>query len=200
MPRLPRCRQVVGCAILLLATGLIGWVAQSEIVLVTSEQNGEIAVTSRALREDDFRNARLQLLRSRERLDEVVSAARTQFEAIVLLRAWARRQWEPGGTFYYPPWDAVEILDLARKYDNRGFCAQYAVLLLQACQSMGIHARYVDLPGHFVVAAWSDDFDRWVVMDPTNDISYEKDGVPMRGRDLYRAYWRDDIGGLVELD
>ncbi len=183
-----------------MAAGLIGWVAQSEIVLVTSEHNGEFAASSYSLREDDFHHPRLQLLRSREKLDEVVSSATSQFETIVLLRAWARRQWEPGGSFYYPPWDAVEILDLARKHGNRGFCAQYAIVFLQACQSLGIHARYVDLPRHFVVAVWSDDYNRWVLMDPTNDIDYEMDGAPMRGRDLYRAYWRDDVRGIVQVD
>ncbi len=65
---------------------------------------------------------------------------------------------------------------------------------------MGIHARYVDLPGHFVVAVWSDDFNRWVVMDPTNDLHYEEDGVPMRGRDVYRAYWTGDNHGIVSVD
>jgi len=182
------------------ATVLIGWLAQTEILLVTNEHNGEFPVSSYALREDDFHHPRLRQLRSREKLDEVVSTAKTQFEKIVLLRRWAHRQWKMGATFYYPPWDAVEILDLARKHDNKGFCAQYAIVFLQACQSMGIHARYVDLPGHFVVAVWSDEFNRWVVMDPTNDLHYEKDGVPMRGRDLYRAYWTGDNGEILEVD
>src|SRR2546425_4815526 len=132
-------------AVSVLALGLMGWVAQSEIVLVTSEHNGEFGVSSYTLREDDFNHPRLRLLRSREKLDEVVSTAETQFETIVLLRAWTRRQWDPGRRFYYPPWDAVEILDLARKYGNGGFCAQYAIVFLQACQSLAIHARYVDL-------------------------------------------------------
>ncbi len=184
----------------MIAAGLIVWLAQSEILLVTSEHNGEFPVSSYALREDDFHHPRLRLLRSREKLDEVVSTAKTQFEKIVLLRAWVHRQWKIGGSFHYPPWDAVEILGLARQHDNRGFCAQYAIVFLQACQSLGIHARYVDLPGHFVVAVWSDDFNRWVVMDPTNDLHYEKDGVPMRGRDLYRAYWTGDIHGIIQVD
>jgi hypothetical protein len=175
------------------------WVTQAEFVLVTDEQNGEFPVSPYALREDDFHHPHLALLRRRERLD-VVAGARTQFETIVRLRAWARRQWEAGADFYYPPWDAVEILDLARLHDNHGFCAQYAVVFLQACQSLGIHARYIDLPGHFTVAVWSDEYDRWVVMDPTNDIHYERDGLPLRGRDLYRAYWEDDARGIVEVD
>jgi len=169
-------------------------------VVVTNEDNGEIAVSSYVLQEDDFLAPRLRFLRSREKLDEVVGAGTTQFEKIVLLRRWVRSQWESSGDFFYPPWDAVEILDLARQHGNRGFCAQYAVVFLQACQSLGIHARYVDLSGHFVVAIWSDDFDKWVVMDPSQDIHYEKDGVPMGGATLCRAYWGKDVRGILECD
>jgi transglutaminase superfamily protein len=178
----------------------MAWAAQSELVLVTEENNGELRVSSYVLQEDDFHHPRLELLRSREKLDRIVAAGQTQFEKILLLRRWVRSQWEESGSFYYPPWDAVEILDLARAHNNRGFCAQYAVVFLQACQSLGIHARYVDLPGHFEVAVWSDDYDRWVLMDPTHDLHYEKDGLPMRGRDLYNAYWMNDAAGIVEVD
>jgi transglutaminase superfamily protein len=189
---------MAGLLVLVVSLALLA--SQAEIVVVTSEENGEIPVASYALREDDFHHPRLQLLRSRERLDEVVSGAPTQFNAILRLLHWTRRQWQPGGTFRYPPWDAVEIIDLARQHGNRGFCAQYAIVLLQACQSMGIHARYIDLPGHFVIAAWSDDFDRWVTLDPLNDAWYEKDGQPMRGRELYRAYWSGDRDGVFRVD
>ncbi len=194
-----RIRTVTGAALLIGAV-LLAWAAQSEIILVTNEVNGELRVSSYVLQEDDFQHPRLQLLRQREKLDDVVAGAKSQFEKILLLRRWAHDQWEASGSFYYPPWDAVEILDLARTRGNRGFCAQYAIVFLQACQSLGIHARYVDLPGHFEVAVWSDDYNRWVVMDPTRDIHYEKDGVPLRGRDLYSAYWEGDRNGIVQVD
>ena len=176
------------------------WAAQSEIVFVTEEQNGDLKTSSYTLQEDAFDHPRLQLLRSREKLDGVTAGARTEFQAALRLRSWTHRQWRPGGPFHYPPWDAVEILDLARQHGNRGFCAQYAVVFLQACQSMGIHARYVDLLGHFVVAMWSDDFNRWVVMDPMYDLHYERYGIPMRGRDLYAASSSNQIEGIEQVD
>ena len=185
-------------ALLLLAVAALA-AAQVELVVVENVHNGELPSASYELREDDFRHARLQHLRARENLDEVIAGSATQFVAVMRLMRWARSQWEPAESFHYPPWDAVEILDLARRHDNRGFCAQYSVVLLQACQSLGIHARYVDLPGHFVVAVWSDDFDRWVLFDPLNDAHYEKDGVPMRGRELYHAYWTKDVAGIERV-
>lgn len=185
--------------ILLVVLAAALFAAQVELVVVTGVENGELPTASYSLREDDFAHPRLAMLRARERLDEVVGGSATQFVAVMRLMRWARSQWEPGADFHYPPWDAVEILDLARRHGNRGFCAQYAVVLLQACQSMGIHARYVDLPGHFVVAVWSDDHDRWVVFDPLNDLHFERDGVPMRGRELYRAYWTRDVRGIEKV-
>jgi hypothetical protein len=193
-------RRLVYAVAGLALVALLLWAAQSELVLVTAEENGEFAASSYVLAEDDFRHPRLLMLRERERLDELVAGAPRQFEAAVRLRAWAQRQWKAGTEFHYPPWDAVEILDLARQHDNRGFCAQYAVVFLQACQAMGIHARYVDLPGHFVVAIWSDDFNRWALMDPMQDLHYEQDRTPLRGRDLYRAFERRDPSGIEQVD
>jgi hypothetical protein len=176
------------------------WAAQAEIVFVSEEQNGEVKASSYTLSEDDFHHPRLQLLRSREKLDEVIAGARTEFQAALRLRAWTHRQWQPGASFYYPPWDAVEILDLERQHGNHGFCAQYAIVFLQACQSMGLHARYVDLLGHFIVAIWSDDFNRWIAMDPMNDLHYERYGIPMRGGELHQAYNSGDVDGMEQVD
>ena len=199
LPRLPRSGRLLTGTLLVLAAGFFGWAAQSEFILITEEHNGEFSTTPPALKEDDFHHPRLELLRAREKLDELIAGAPTQFEKIVMLRRWVRKQWDYSGSFYYPPWDAVEILDLARYHGNRGFCAQYAVVFLQACQALGIHARYVDLAGHFVVSVWSDDYNRWVVMDPTNDVHYESDGIPVGGRALYRAYWAKDLRGLMKV-
>ena len=112
---------------------------------------------------------------------QVTAPGKSEFEKIVLLRKWVRDQWEGTSNFYYPPWDAVEILDLARKHGNSPFCAQYGIVFLQCCISLGIPARYVDLPGHFVVEVWSNEYNRWVLMDPTHDIHYEKKGIPVKG-------------------
>jgi hypothetical protein len=170
--------------------------APLSFIQVLPLKNGRIGMTSYTIHEDPWQHPRLRRLRQRENLDEVVSPGKTQFEKIVLLRGWARRQWEAGpGPFYYPAWDALEILDLARQHHNRAFCAQYAVLFLQTCRSMGLHARYLDM-GHFLASVWSDEYDRWVVMDPTNDLHYERKGEPMGDLELIGAAWSGRAGGI----
>jgi hypothetical protein len=179
-------------AVALFHIALFAYLTHARFTLITHIKNGEFYIGSYRFEEENPSHPRLLLLRKRENLDRVIAPGKTQLEKIVLLRKWAHSQWSGyTGKFYYPPWDALEILDLARNHGNCGFCAQYAIVFLQACQSMGLHARYVDLPGHFTVAVWSDDFDRWVIMDPTSDIHYERNGVPLRGRELCDAYWND---------
>ena len=174
------------------------FVAHFKIIIVVGQKNGEFLLSKYALVEERWDHPRLQLLRKREKLDQVVAGGKTQFEKIVLLRKWAHDQWRSRGQFYYPPWDAVEILDLARQHHNYGFCAQYAIVFAQACRSLGLHVRYVDT-GHFMAGVWSDDFGHWVVMDPTDDIHYERNGIPLRGREMYEAYWGKDWKGIERV-
>jgi hypothetical protein len=187
-PRLAAAAALAGGALLV----------RQPIVAVLQVKNGDFLFMKYRFFEEDSRHPRLRLLRSRERLDQVAAPGRTQLEKVVLLRHWARSQWESGGKFYYPPWDAVEILDLARRHGNRGFCAQYAIVFAQACQSLGLHVRYGEL-GHFLTEVWIDELGHWVVMDPTEDVYYERDGAPLRGRELDEAAWKGRPRGIVKV-
>lgn len=184
-----------------LVAATFGWIWVTPVTIVRYPHNGEWLASGYRLKEDTFDNPRLRLLRSREKLADVMAPGHSQFEKISLLRKWAHDQWSFNNLpFYYPPWDAVEILDLEREIGNKGFCAQYSIVFLQACQAMGIHARYIDLPGHFVVGVWSDEFNRWVVMDPLNDCYYEEAGLPLTGRRLCEAYWKGEVGGIFRVN
>jgi hypothetical protein len=173
---------ILGAALLLFAR----W----GFVVKVSENNGRWAVASHQAVEEDFAHPSLKRLLKREKL-EGLKAGRSQLETIVALRGWARHQWEPGQKFRYPPWDALEILDLARK-GNRGFCAQYGVVYAQAAMALGLHARYIDIVGHFVTEVWSDELGKWVVMDPYFDLHYERNGVPLNARELCEVHWRGE--------
>ncbi|HBA59869.1 MAG TPA: hypothetical protein DCZ92_03425 [Elusimicrobia bacterium] len=174
--------------------------ARSTFIVTINEKNGRFSVPEHQAVEEDLLHPRLRFLREREKLESVTASGRTQFEKIVALRKWTRSQWPPGSKFFYPPWDAVEILDLARKHKNYGFCAQYGVVFLQACLSMGIHARYLDIVGHFVTEVWSDEFDKWILMDPNFDLHYEKNGIPLNAREICEAYWKTGGENLYSVD
>ncbi|MDT8286134.1 MAG: transglutaminase-like domain-containing protein [Elusimicrobiales bacterium] len=179
-----------------LAAAVLFWFAQASFVMPLGSDVPEFFVSNYGVREEDPSHPKLRALRAAEKLDAVAAAGKSQLEKTVLLRGWARRQWEPSGSsFVYPPWDAGEILRLARR-GNRGFCAQYAVVFLQAALSMGLHARYIDLPGHFLTAVWSDEHYKWVAMDPYNDLHYERGGEPLSGMEMHLASLRGRPGGI----
>ena len=169
------------------------------VVWIFGAKNGDFLITVAPLLEDPPEHPRLQLLRRRERLDQVVASGRTEFEKIILLRRWVHGLWSfHEKPFYYPPWDAEEIIDLARRHGNYGFCAQYSIVFVQACRALGMHARYVDI-GHFLTDVWSNEYNHWVVMDPTNDIHYEMDGEPLDGLSLNLAAEKGRIKGIQKV-
>jgi len=183
----PRFKYAVPAVIL---AGALLLFARWGFVIKVSENNGRWSVASHQAVEEDFSHPSLKRLREREKLEDL-KKGRSQLETIVALRGWARRQWEPGSKFRYPPWDALEILDLARK-GNRGFCAQYGVVFAQAAMSLGLHARYIDIVGHFVTEVWSDELGKWIAMDPYVDLHYERDGTPLNARELCEVHWNGE--------
>jgi len=140
----------------------------------------------------------LQELRRREKLDEVIAPAKTEFEKILLVKRWVGLQWKFGHPDPYPPWNALTILDWVRSGKIRGFCGQYAQVFLQSLLSLGIQARYFELGTktnpicHWNTEVWLNDFNKWAVVDATSnpDLSchFERDGIPQNALELHNAY------------
>ena len=80
---------------------------------------------------------------------EVVAGATSRTRADrARLAAWSSRRWAQGPprADIYPPWDALEILKPhADGTPVGGFCQQYNVVFLQACESFGIPGRAVSI-------------------------------------------------------
>jgi hypothetical protein len=116
-------------------------------------------------------------LRKQYRLDEVVAGAASELEVLGRLAAWSSRRWQRGHlNEAYPAWDALEILKPhADGQPVGGFCQQYNLVFLQACEAFGFAGRPVSLGpgdlgiklggGHEVVEIWSNDFRKWVYID-----------------------------------
>lgn len=120
---------------------------------------------------------KLLKLRRDYRLDEVVKGASSEFEIITRLARWSSGLWSKMHLRdNYPPWDALEILKThSDGTPVGGFCHQYNLVFLQACQSLGIPGRAVSIgphihtdrirSGHEVVEVWSNDYQKWVYVD-----------------------------------
>ncbi len=155
------------------------------------------------VRHEDFSTPRLAEFAVREHLAAVMQGASSEFEGILRLKDWVYAQWAYGIPDPYPPWDAMTILDWIRAGSTGGFCGQYAQVFLQALAAAGIQARYlevgpVDNPyNHFTTEVWSNDFNKWVLMDATYNNHFEREGVPQSALEVHDAFVQGDDPDLA---
>ncbi len=144
-------------------------------------------------------NIILQELRKKYDLDSVVKGTENEFQKIVKLKSWVSSQWK---WHLLPPeidfsrWNALDILSVGP--DGRiqgGYCLHYAIVLMQALQSFGIPARIVNANysvwgGHEMTEVWSNDFGKWVLMDPNYDTYFisTDTGVPLNLLELHKNF------------
>jgi transglutaminase-like putative cysteine protease len=148
-------------------------------VKLIEARNDPIVRTSIPFDYEPFDHPRLKELRETCKLDDVVVVgSKSEFDLITRLAQWSAARWQKGHLGQgYPAWDALEILK--PHVDGSpvgGFCQQYNLVFLQACESFGIPGRAVsigpgkllDKPrrgGHEVVELWSNDYRKWVYVD-----------------------------------
>jgi hypothetical protein len=180
-----------GVKIEMAATKPPDWTAELRALDVRNE---EVVRTSIPFEYEPFGHPKLKALREKHGLDDVVRGAKGEFDLIVRLAGWVSGQWQKMHlSESYPAWDALDIL--APHSDGTsvgGFCQQYNVVLLQACESFGLVGRAVSIgqgdsakripgSGHEVVEIWSNEFRKWVYIDG-NAAWYavdQEDGTPL---------------------
>jgi Transglutaminase-like superfamily len=152
------------------------WTAR---IRVLEAHNERIVRTSIPFEYEPLDHPRLKQLREQFKLDEVVRGAKDELELMLRLAQWACNSWDwpEHITEYYPPWDALEIL---RPYKDGqptgGFCQQFNIVFLQACESFGLTGRAISISqgrwqekyaggGHEIVELWSNEWKKWVYVD-----------------------------------
>lgn len=118
-----------------------------------------------------------------------------QWDYFLKLCHWVHSQWKHSVPDPYPLCNAVDILRDIRSGKTGGFCGQYSYVLADVLKSMGYFAvRYVELwrsggESHFVVEAWCDQYEKWVVLDADHDIYYEdvKTGAPLNAFEIRQS-------------
>lgn len=176
----------------------------SEVVALNAQVdiNGDLTAGV-PLRLESFNLARLEELKRRETLDTVLADGNSEFERILLLKEWVSAQWPQGSPNPYPPWDAIVILDWIRTGITGGFCAQYAQVLLQSLAAYGMTGRYVEIGStgnpyaHFVMEVWSNEFDKWIVLDADYNLHFERDGIPLSALEVHDALVRSELNEVV---
>ncbi|MCP5107339.1 MAG: transglutaminase domain-containing protein, partial [bacterium] len=117
-----------------------------------------------------------------------------QFQYFLKLCDWTHRQWKRSVPDPYPLSNAIDILKDIRSGKTGGFCGQYAYVLADVLKSLGFFSvRCVELwssraknQSHFVVEAWSDRYEKWIILDPDYNIYYESvdNGIPANAYEI----------------
>jgi len=181
---------------------------------VLEEHNEQIVRTSVPFEYEPLNHPHLKRLREQYKLDEVVQGAQTELELMLRLAQWTCNYWDwPDHiTEYYPPWDALEILKT--RPDGKpvgGFCQQFNLVFLQACESFGFPGRAISISqgrwqekhpggGHEVVELWSNEWKKWVYVDGALAwyIVDQKTGMPLSIWELRQRQLRAARGETIE--
>lgn len=199
-------RAFLASSVATLATSLIGCGGNGEdpppeVAGATVRHNGK-PETGLPMRYEDLGTPRLAQLSQRENLAHLAAEARDEFDLMLRLKEWVAMQFPHSTPDPYPPWDAIAVLDWIRAGLTGGYCAQFAQVYLQALASFGLLGRYVELGSrdnpyaHYVMEAWSNQFDKWVVMDVDYNMHFERDGVPMSALEVHDAFVGENMGGV----
>ncbi len=148
-------------------------------------------------------NPKLKELREKYKLADVVAPGKDEFDRQVLLLDWTHFQFKKFGRPTANPKGALEILKGIEE-GQTFFCAHYGATYCSAAASLGwvdrtlALRRHKDYPGagapeHTSTEIWSNQYRKWVVMDPTANMYVEKDGIPLNGVEI-RTEWFEREG------
>jgi hypothetical protein len=132
-------------------------------------------------------HTQLEILRKKEKLDEVIKGSKSELEKFIKLQNWVRAQWIVGAPDPYPAWNANQILGLIRSGKTGGFCGQYSQVLVQCLQSFGYKARYLWLKNHFALEVFWNEGGKWIVLDPLYSAIYKKSDSYLNAFEIYSS-------------
>ena len=151
---------------------------------------------------EPFASRGLTRLRTRYHLDKVIGRSKGDFKQILRMRDWVSSRFDHGFC-NLEKWETNALAYLRRAEEGECFtCAVFAFVLVEALTAVGIPARNLTIAqadtdfvgedtrniGHCVAEAWSNEFRKWIVLDPDQAAHYERDGAPLNALEIRQAW------------
>jgi hypothetical protein len=161
---------------------------------------------TRRFKFDSADNPKLKELREHYKLDAVIASGKDEFDQQLLLLDWVNHQFKKFGK---PTSDAHGALDIlaANQAGNTFFCAHYANVFVSAAASLGwvdrsLALRRPDNVGegsteHSSTEIWSNQYRKWIMLDPTFAMYVEKAGQPLSAYELRQEWFLHDAKDLT---
>jgi len=124
-------------------------------------------------------------LKARMGLEELIDGAAAEFEIVTRIAHKVCNLWAHSAPVEYPSWNALRILDEVDK-GEQFWCTYKQLLTMQCLASLGIHSRIVPCRWHHSLEFWSNDYNKWVVMDAWTANYYRRNGIPLGSLELHR--------------
>jgi len=157
--------------------------------------NGPLEISEYDWRDID--NPQMDTLRTEYKLHEVIGNDGTEFDRMKRLLNWVATRWKHDGSKMAPERNALSILREVEK-GKRFCCANYADVLIGCMRSLGYPIRFVGLRtedaayymggGHGCVEVWSNQYQKWILLDVQNNAWWEHDGTPLSAYECHRLF------------
>jgi hypothetical protein len=137
---------------------------------------------------DDLQDTLTDSLRRRFDLTELVSGGESEFDRFLLVLDWVSHQWNHNGNQGAKSQNALGILDEVAQ-GGQFRCVEYGFVLANCLSALGYPARVVGLQrqgvafgsgkGHVCCEVWSNQFNKWVLLDGQNDAYWTHENNPL---------------------
>ncbi len=147
---------------------------------------------------EEYGVAQLETLKRKYDYDEYMEKGLTEFERFNLLKRWTYDTVTYGGAKQYTQLrNALTILEKAKRGEVF-WCNNISAVYMQCALSLGYTSRYVFLrntkgESHIANDIWSNQYRKWIFIDPTWNVYLEKDGVPLSLLEV-KDEWRKNNG------
>ncbi|MBN1294019.1 MAG: transglutaminase domain-containing protein [Candidatus Latescibacteria bacterium] len=160
--------------------------------------NGKVVTPYYPFVYQDMTHLKVRKLYGRAGIEEMVRSSETELGLIQHISDWANKQWGHIQPLPYAAWDALEILDRVEKGDAF-WCTYKAALFVQACNAAGLTARMLGInpkhkAAHTVTDVYSNEFRKWILVDPWLNCYFERDGIPLSALEYHDAV--DNYDGI----
>jgi len=162
-------------------------------VVECSNYNGSTEITEYF--NDSLDSPEMDSLRNRYQLRRVVESGKTEFEKMKLLLDWVANRWKHNGDNMAIDRSALAILKAAEK-GERFCCANYADVLVGCMKALGYPAHFVGLRrddaayymggGHGCIEVWSNQYQKWILLDGQNNAWWESGGLPLSAYECHQ--------------
>lgn len=149
----------------------------------------------------------LLVLQKKYNLDSVIQKGKDELSQMLLLKEWVHQKLPHGNN----PKEYQSSLDILEDVKSGEFyCSHYALVFIQCATALGWYSRKLGVDQdhqygeeemhHGVADIWSNQFNKWFVVDAMHNLHFEKKGIPLNAYEIRAECLKNkakDVVGII---